>query len=215
MERAAESLIEASAGTPSDRLPIRRDGPPLRLGVVVGSTRPGRRGAAVAAWATQVAAAHLQGVAVELRTLDLARFGLPLLDEPAPAASGEYARRHTRRWAEAVAACDGFLFVTPEYNHSLPAALKNALDFLYAEWHDKAAGVVGYGVAGGVRAIEHLRQVLGELRVADVRTAVTLSLTADFTGDALTPRAHQAEQVRRLADEVFAWSRALQSLRTR
>jgi NAD(P)H-dependent FMN reductase len=215
MKPAHEHLIAAPAGTPSDRRPNLVDTPPLRLGVVVGSTRPGRRGAAVAAWATQVAAAHLRGVAVGLRTLDLAAFGLPLLDEPVPAAFGEYARPHTRRWAEAVAACDGFLLVTPEYNHSLPAALKNALDFLYAEWHDKAAGVVGYGVAGGVRAIEHLRQVLGELRVADVRTAVTLSLTADFTGDAFTPRAHQPAQVRRLADEVVAWSRALQSLRAR
>jgi len=215
MKPTHEHLIAASAGTPSDRRPILVDTPPLRLGVVVGSTRPGRRGAAVAAWATRVAGAHLQGVAVELRTLDLAEFGLPLLDEPVPAAFGEYARPHTRRWAGAVAACDGFLFVTPEYNHSLPAALKNALDFLHAEWHDKAAGVIGYGVAGGVRAIEHLRQVLGELRVADVRTAVTLSLSADFSGDAFAPRAHQAEQVRRLADEVSAWSRALQSLRGR
>jgi NAD(P)H-dependent FMN reductase len=191
------------------------DRPPLRLGVVVGSTRPGRRALAVAAWTTRVAVTHLQGAAVELRMLDLAEFGLPLLDEPVPAAFGEYARPHTRRWAEAVAACDGFIFVTPEYNHSLPAALKNALDFLHVEWHDKAAGVVGYGVAGGVRAIEHLRQVLGELRVADVRTAVTLSLSADFTGDAFTPQAHQLEHVRRLADEVCAWSRALQSLRLR
>jgi NAD(P)H-dependent FMN reductase len=215
MKPAHEHLIAASAGTPSDRRPLLGDARPLRLGVVVGSTRPGRRAAAVAAWATQVAAAHLQDVAVELRTLDLAQFGLPLLDEPVPAAFGEYARPHTRRWAEAVAACDGFLFVTPEYNHSLPAALKNALDFLHAEWHDKAAGVIAYGVAGGLRAIEHLRQVLGELRVADVRTAVTLSLSADFTGDTLTPRAHQPEQVRRLADEVSAWSRALQSLRAR
>jgi NAD(P)H-dependent FMN reductase len=214
MKSTREHSIAASAGTPSDTQPTLVGGPPLRLGVVVGSTRPGRRAAAVAAWATKVAAAHLQGVPVELRTLDLAEFALPLLDEPTPAAFGEYAHTHTRRWAEAVAACDGFLFVTPEYNHSLPAALKNALDFLYAEWNDKAAGVIGYGVAGGVRAIEHLRQILGELRVADVRTAVTLSLSADFTGDALAPRGHQAEQVRRLADEVSAWSRALRALRT-
>jgi NAD(P)H-dependent FMN reductase len=213
MNPAHEHQIAASAGTQSDGRPILVDPPPLRLGVVVGSTRPGRRAAAVAAWVRQVAATHLQGVAVELRTLDLAEFGLPLLDEPVPAAFGVYARPHTRRWAQAVAACDGFLFVTPEYNHSLPAALKNALDFLHAEWRDKAAGAIGYGVAGGVRAIEHLRQVLAELRVADVRTAVTLPLSADFTGDAFTPREHQTDQVHQLADEVVAWSRALQSVR--
>lgn len=208
-----EHSIAAPSGTRSDRRPSLVDASPLRLGLVVGSTRPGRHAPAVAAWATQVATAHLQGTAVELRTLDLVDFGLPLLDEPMPAAFGKYARPHTQRWAEAVAACDGFVFVTPEYNHSLPAALKNALDFLYAEWNNKAAGVIGYGVAGAVRAIEHLRQILGELRVADVRTAVMLSLSNDFAGDALTPRVHQAEQVRRLVDEVATWSRALQSLR--
>lgn len=124
-------------------------------------------------------------------------------------------RLHTRRWAQAVGACDGFLLVAPEYNHSLPAALKNALDFLHREWHDKAAGIVGYGVGGGVRASEHLRQVLAELRFADVRTAVTPSLSEDFTGDALSPRPFQVERVRRLADEVLTWSRALHSLRAR
>lgn len=187
---------------------------PLRIGVVVGSTRPGRRAPAVAHWTTQVTAQHL-GEAVEIRDLDLVEFALPLLDEHSPAAFGEYERPRTRRWAQAVGACDGFLFVTPEYNHSLPAALKNALDFLHAEWHDKAAGIVGYGVDGGVRASEHLRQVLAELQVADVRTAVALSLSEDFTGDALSPRPFQGERVRRLADEVLTWSRALHSLRAR
>ena len=182
--------------------------------MIVGSTRPRRRAPAVAHWTAQVATQHL-GKAVELQVLDLAEFALPLLDEMVPAALGEYERPHTRRWAQAVGACDGFIFVTPEYNHSLPAALKNALDFVYAEWHDKAAGIVGYGVDGGVRAIEHLRQVLAELRVADVRTAVTLSLSEDFTGDGFSPRAFQAERVRRLADEALAWSRALHSLRAR
>lgn len=155
------------------------------------------------------------GEAVEFGVLDLAEFALPLLDEHVPAAFGEYEHPHTRRWAHAVGACDGFLFVTPEYNHSLPAALKNALDFVYAEWNDKAAGIVGYGVDGGVRAIEHLRQVLAELQVADVRTALTLSLSEDFTGDAFSPRAFQAERVHRLVDEVATWSQALHAVRAR
>lgn len=145
--------------------------------------------------------------------LDLADFALPLLDEPVPAAFGEYTKDHTRRWARAVDSCDGFVFVTPEYNHSMPASLKNALDFVYAEWHHKAAGIVGYGVDGGVRAIEHLRQVLAELRVADVRSAVTLSLADDFTGDTPTPRAYQTAHVGRMVDEVVSWSRALHGLR--
>ncbi len=186
----------------------------MRIGLVVGSTRPGRRASAIAQWTAPVAAKHL-GEAVELRILDLEEFALPLLDEHVPAAFGKYERPHTRRWARAVDACDGFLFVTPEYNHSLPAALKNALDYVYAEWHDKAAGLVGYGVDGGVRAIEHLRQVLAELRVADVRTAVTLSLSEDFTEDAFSPRAFQTTRLHSMADEILTWSRALRSVRAR
>ncbi|HEX5994263.1 MAG TPA: NAD(P)H-dependent oxidoreductase [Jiangellales bacterium] len=189
----------------------------IRIAVVVGSTRPGRRGQSVARWVANTAAAHpaVTDGRAAVEVVDLAAFDLPLLDEPVPAAFASYAHAHTRRWADTVAGFDGFVFVIPEYNHSFPAALKNAIDFLYAEWHDKAAGIVGYGVDGGVRAIEHLRQVLAELRVADVRTAVTLSLSEDFTGDGLLPRAFQAERVRRQADEVVTWSRALHALRAR
>lgn len=203
---------DEQSGRPSVRQPLSVE-LPIRIGVVVGSTRPGRRAGVVARWSLHVATAHRTDAAVQFSILDLADFALPLLDEPMPAALGEYTKDHTRRWAQAVDSCDGFVFVTPEYNHSLPASLKNALDFVYAEWHDKAAGIVGYGVDGGVRAIEHLRHVLAELRVADVRSAVTLSLSQDFIGDALSPRAYQAEHVGRMVDEVVSWSRALQGLR--
>ncbi|GAA2833994.1 hypothetical protein GCM10020220_023660 [Nonomuraea rubra] len=99
---------------------------------------------------------------------------------PAPALFGEYRHPHTNRWAETVASFDGFVFVTPEYNHSAPGALKNAIDFLFAEWNNKAAGFVSHGVHGGVRAVEHLRQVMTEVQVANVRTQVALSAFTDF-----------------------------------
>lgn len=94
-----------------------------RIGIVVGSTRPGRRAQEIAQWVMAIAEGH-GGGAYEL--VDLVDHDLPLLDEPIPALSGEYRHEHTRRWARRIAALDGFVFVTPEYNHSMPAALKNA-----------------------------------------------------------------------------------------
>jgi NAD(P)H-dependent FMN reductase len=184
-----------------------------RIGVVVGTTRPGRRGAAVARWVRHAAAAHRPDVAFVL--LDIASFALPLLDEPCPPATGVYRHAHTKAWSDAVAACQGFVFVTPEYNRSIPAALKNAVDYLHAEWQHKAAGFVSYGVTGGWRAAEALRLVLAELRVADVRTAVGLCLGADFAGGAPAPAAHHHHALRDMVDEVVAWSAALAGMRQR
>ena len=94
--------------------------------------------------------------------LDLEAFDLPLLDEPLPPVRGQYHHDHTKRWSAAVSAVDGFVMVTPEYNHSTSAALKNALDYLYREWNDKAVGFVSYGGRGGTRAVEHLRLIAAE-----------------------------------------------------
>ena len=117
-------------------------------------------------------------------------------------------------WAATITSFDAFVFVSPEYNHSSSAALKNAIDFLFAEWNDKAAGLVTYGVDGGVRAAEHLRLVLGELKVADVRSAVSLCFGVDFEGfDAFTPRDVQRENVTGMLDELVAWARALRPIR--
>ena len=112
------------------------------------------------------------------------------------------------------------MFVTPEYNHSTSGALKNAIDFLFAEWNDKAAGFVSYGAAGdGIRAVEHLRLVMGELKVAPVRAQVALSLVDDFEdyrdpAGAFTPREHQHDSVVAMLDDLVAWAGALRPLRT-
>ena len=188
-----------------------------RIAIIIGSTRPGRRGRAVAEWVAAVSAQEQPTVDFEI--VDLADFELPLLDEEQPALFGRYGHAHTRRWAEAIAGYDGFVFVTPEYNHSIPGALKNALDFIYAEWNNKAAGFVGYGLHGGARAVEHLRLILAELKVATVRTQVGLSLHDDFTltvptePGAFTPGAHQHRALSGLLDDVVVWSRALQPVR--
>ncbi|MGP3935623.1 NADPH-dependent FMN reductase [Nonomuraea sp. KM88] len=131
--------------------------------------------------------------------VDLAEHGLPLLDEPVPAMFGDYRHPHTRRWARTIASLDGFVFVTPEYNRGMPAALKNAIDYLFAEWSNKAAGFVSHGVHGGTRAVEQLRLSMTELQVANVRTQVALSAFTDFelTGPTdpgvITPGPHQEE----------------------
>ena len=108
------------------------------------------------------------------------------------------------------------MFVTPEYNHSTSGALKNAIDFLYREWNDKAAGFVGYGGAGGTRAIEHLRLVMGEIKVADVRAQVALSMHTDFENVAIfKPRPEQEKAVNTMLNDLVAWAQALQTIRTR
>ena len=182
-----------------------------RIAIVVGTTRPGRKAEAVARWVLDHASTRRDA---EFAVLDIESFGLPLLDEPLPPSLGRYTRAHTRAWSEAVAAFDGFVFVTPEYNHGIPGSLKNAIDFLNAEWANKAAGFVSYGVAGGVRAVEHLRAVLAELRVATVRSSVALSMFTDFTDfRAFTPGTHNVETLEQTLDQVVEWSRALAPLR--
>jgi NAD(P)H-dependent FMN reductase len=174
----------------------------------------------VAEWVHEIAVRHLTARAT-VDLVDLAEYELPLLDEPVPAAFGEYRHEHTRRWAAAVGSYDGFVFVTPEYNHAVPAALKNAIDFLFDEWQDKAAGFVSHGVHGGVRAVEQLRLTMGELRVADVRAQVALSAFTDFEisdptqPGRVTAAAHQEQTLAEMLDEVASWSRALRPLRAR
>jgi NAD(P)H-dependent FMN reductase len=182
-----------------------------RIGVILGCTRPGRMGEQVARWVME-RATQRDDAAFDL--IDLADHPLPHLSEPLPPALGQYEQAHTLEWAATIAQYDGFIIVTPEYNHSTSGVLKNAIDHLYGEWNNKALGVVSYGGAGGVRAAEHLRLIAGELQMADVRTNVALSLHSDFVNYAdLAPGPHQVQMLGTLIDEVVAWSRALAPLR--
>jgi NAD(P)H-dependent FMN reductase len=191
---------------------------PLRIAVVAGSTRPGRRSRLVADWA-RAEIAGIVGARAEVETVDLADYELPLLDEPLPAARGGYSAAHTHRWSRRVASFDGFVFVTPEYNHSMPASLKNAIDFLFPEWNDKAAGFVGYSLTGGVRAVEHLRLTLAEVKVACVRSQVALDIRTDFApGDGEgpggpAPAAWHRAVLERMCGELVEWAEALRAVR--
>jgi NAD(P)H-dependent FMN reductase len=183
----------------------------LDIAVILGSTRPGCNGAAVATWVHKLAA---QRADANFDLLDLREFHLPLLDEYVPPSLGQYSQEHTKAWARTIERYDGFVFVTPEYNHSTSAALKNAIDFVYAEWNNKAAGFVSYGLQGGLRAVEHLRQVMTELQVADVQAQVALFIHSDFENyTQFAPAAHQERILEQMLDQVVAWSSAMQGLR--
>lgn len=184
----------------------------VKIGIVLGSTRPGRKAPAVGQWLLELAQKRADA---QFEVVDIADYDLPLLDEPVPPSLGRYEKAHTKKWAAKISAFDGFVFVTPEYNHGTSGALKNALDFLYAEWNDKAAAFVSYGSAGGTRAVEQLRLVMAEVRIADVRAQVALSLYTDFENmTTFSPDARHEQSVTTMLDQLVAWSHALQPLRT-
>ncbi len=182
-----------------------------RIGIILGSTRPNRNGEQVARWVLDIATRRDDA---EFELVDLRDHPLPHLDEPVPPAMGAYQNEHTRDWASTIASFDGFVVVTPEYNHSTSGVLKNAIDYLYAEWNNKAVGFVSYGSVGGARAVEHLRLVAGELQMADVRQQVTLSLATEFEGySTFRPGGYNLPALDTLLDQVVAWSTALAPLR--
>jgi NAD(P)H-dependent FMN reductase len=182
-----------------------------KIGIILGSTRPGRKGEAVARWAFELASKRTDA---EYELVDIKDFNLPLLDEQVPPSMGKYQHEHTKRWAEKIASLDGFLFVTPEYNHAPSGALKNAIDFIYAEWNNKAAGFVSYGSAGGVRAVEVLRLIMAEVQVATVRSSVALSLFTDFEQFThFKPASHHENNLKNTLDQLVAWTKALAPLR--
>lgn len=167
----------------------------MTLHVIVASTRPGRIGPTVAEWFTAQVPQEL-GFDVEL--VDLAEVGLPMLDEPHHAAERRYTHEHTRRWSARVNAADAFVLVMPEYNVGFTAPLKNALDYLYAEWHHKPVGFVSYGMtSAGLRAVEMIKPVLISLQMVPVHDAVSIPLRLRMDADGVLhpdPVMHEAAQ---------------------
>ncbi len=183
----------------------------IKVAIIIGSTRPGRVGDSVGKWVYGIAQKRIDA---EFELVDIMEFNLPLLDEPIPPSQGKYSKEHAKKWAAKVASFDGYVFVTPEYNHSTSGALKNAIDFLFAEWNNKAAGFVGYGSAGGARAVEHLRLVMAEVQVATVRNQVALSLITDFENfTTFKPAPYHEKSVNQMLDQLVAWGGALRALR--
>lgn len=183
----------------------------IRIAIILGSTRPQRNGEAVAKWVQRLAGGRSDA---EFELIDIRDLDLPLLDEPVPPSQGRYSRPHTKAWAARVESFDAFVFVTAEYNHGIPGSLKNAIDFVYGEWNNKVAAFVGYGSAGGVRAVEQLRLVMAELQIATVRAQVQLSLFTDFENmSTFKPAALHEKTLAQMLDQLVAWGTALKTLR--
>ncbi|MCH6268661.1 NADPH-dependent FMN reductase [Neobacillus citreus] len=177
----------------------------LNIGIILGSTREGRVSPQVGEWVKGIA--DKRGDA-NYEIVDIADFNLPFLGTTDGTEPG------IAKWNEKLANLDGFVFIVQEYNHSITGALKNALDFAREAWNNKAAGIVSYGSTGGARAAEHLRGIMGELMIADVRVHPTLSLFTDFeNGSVFKPQSLHLDNVNAMLDQVNSWSGALKTVR--
>lgn len=185
----------------------------LNLHIIVASVRPGRGGLSVAQWFQGVAE---QDKRFSVTLVDLAEVGLPLLDEPNHPRLRKYQHDHTKRWSKLVDAADAFVFVTPEYNYSFPASLKNAIDYLHAEWVDKPVGFVSYGgVSGGLRCVQHLKNVTGALSMTALNEAVVIPFYAQQRDEdgVFAPNQIQVDAAGQLLNGLDRMGNALRRLR--
>jgi len=183
------------------------------LQVVVASTRPTRVGKRVADWFYEEAVKH-DGFEVEL--VDLAVVNLPLFDEPHHPRLRRYEHQHTKDWSATVDRADAFVFVMPEYNHGFNAALKNAIDYLNAEWEHKPVGFVSYGgVAAGTRALQMIKPVVSVLKMVPIPAAVNIPFVANFLGEdgTLRPNDVMIDAARTMLDDVADIEAATRQLR--
>jgi NAD(P)H-dependent FMN reductase len=185
-----------------------------RIGIVMSTTREGRFGDKPATWIRDLAAAR-GDLAVEI--IDLRDYKMRFFDEPASPLYAPPKDEAARRWGQKVAALDGFIFVTAEYNRGAPAVLKNALDYAYKEFNRKPAAFVGYGGVGGTRAVEQLRLTCIELQMAPTRSGVHIG-GADFIGMLMQGKTfadmpHLEPTAVTMLDELVWWSHALKAAR--
>jgi NAD(P)H-dependent FMN reductase len=179
----------------------------MHIQIIIGSIRQGRRAKPVGDWAYQMAVLR-QDLSVEL--VDLKDWDLPMFDLPKPPILGGYEDPLQKRWADKIAEGDGYLFVSPEYNHGYTSVLKNALDYIFGEWGRKPASFISYGGALGARAIEQLRLVLIELRMAPLADALHISdIRSKFKDERFEGDARDAKQLTKVLDELVWWGNAL------
>lgn len=172
----------------------------MKIGIIIGSVRNGRKGEKVAEWVEKAAADRDADYAL----IDLAAFDVPVLDwEKVPGgAKKQYENDQVKAWSAAIDECDGYVFVTPEYNHSVPGGLKNAVDWLGPEWTGKAVGLVSYGAEGGVRAVEHWRVIMANFQMVVVRAQVSMSTFLEWDGETFSPNERRPKELDTLFEQL-------------
>ena len=188
------------------------------ISVIIGSTREGRFSEKPARWIFE----HLKKRAgVQARLLDLRDFPMPFFDQAAPPASpgrAPYQHEVVKKWTAEIAAADGFIFVTPEYNYGAAAVLKNAIDWVYPEWNRKAAAFVSYGSVMGARSVQQLRETMIEIQIAPVRSSVHIPVTtlwAHYQGGDVDKGLSELEKpANTMLDDLLWWTNALKAART-
>lgn len=183
----------------------------LKIGVLTSTTRPGRLSRQVAEWFLNEVKNEKD---IEFTLVDIADFDLPLFDEPIPPAAGQYQNEHTKKWAKEIDQYDGYVFVTSEYNHAYSAALKNALDYLYKEWNKKPVAFVGYGVNGGVRAVEQLRLAIINMELVPLNAQVSINAPWEaFDENGGIEKKYYQGEPSIIAENLRWWGNVLKSAR--
>ncbi len=212
---ATESFITRIKNTlfSNQQQTIEEENKIMKIGIISGSVREGNNAAAVSQWILDFAH-NRNDEGVEYELVSLADYDLPLLGAKLPIERQEAAGAAIQAWSEKIASFDGYVFVTPEYNHAVGGALKNAIDFLKPEVANKAAALVGYGSLGGARAHENLRVILGELSVATVRTTTNFSLMTDFENmSVFKPNDYNKVNAEGMFNDLLLWTKALNTIR--
>ncbi len=174
----------------------------MKIGIILGSTRKASKSTAISEWILDKS----KNEEAQFEIIDLVQYNLPFIGTSDD-------KSGVQKWDKKLMECDGFIFVTPEYNHSISGALKNALDSAKSSWANKAAGIVSYGGSGGARAAEHLRGILAELQVATVRSHVLISTYDDFNDGIFKPRESHNIKMDNLFKQTLSWSKALKTVR--
>lgn len=185
----------------------------VKIQVILGSTRPNRFSEKPGKWIFGLLQKRKE---IEAELIDLRNYPLPFFDEPMSPAmlKGEYSNKVAEKWAKKVAEADGYIIVTPEYNHGYSAVLKNALDYVYSQWNNKPVGFVAYGGMGGARAVEQLREVVIELQMVPVRNAVYIPAfwtLLDDKGNLKTETLNESAEA--MLDQLTWWTKVLKEAR--
>jgi NAD(P)H-dependent FMN reductase len=184
----------------------------INVKIILISTRPGRKGEAIANWILKEAGNHHN---LDVSMIDLKEENLPFMDEPNHPRFGQYTHQHTKDWSAKIAATDAFILVLPEYNHGYPATIKNAIDFLYTEWRHKPVGFVTYGgIAAGTRSMQMLKQVLSALEMFPLTAAVNIpNFPAFIKDDVFTPADEHKKNAAGMLKELEKWGNHLNAVR--